>query len=296
MKTGNWSTRHDEGHALRMAIGDLARAAAAPEWTRLVARHAEVGSHAVTTLLRDGREISAEGMREPFRRLRELSYQADTGTWFTCELAFEPGSRRYTCRAGSAEPPFVDVPAAAALAELTTFFRETPPGWLLAALPTAPPLPLPFGHGERYEGWSRRDFGDRRPRRPLPISGEVTYVPDTAMTARAMAYDRERGGHLVYLAERDGDPESGFLMVTSSRDTWYVGREGMRGAGEGVRAVTLDGSTLRLELTPEAADLLETEQVFEIRLELPPESAAELRAVLPRMLRPVAGAPDLSGF
>ncbi|MBO4271662.1 hypothetical protein [Microbispora triticiradicis] len=295
MKTGNWSTRHDEGHAMRMAIGDLARAAAAPEWTRLVARHAEVGSHAVTTLLRDGREIPAEGMREPFRRLRELSCQPDAGTWFTCELAFEPGSRRYTCRTGSSAPPFADVPAAAALAELTTFPRKTPPGWLLAALPTAPPIPLPFSYGERYEGWSH-DFGDRRPLRPLPISGELTYVPDTTMTARALAYDRGRGSQLVCLTERGGDPESRFLMVTSSRDTWYVGREGMRGTGDGVPALTLDGPALRLELTPEAADLLETEQVFEVRLDLPPETAAELRAVLPRMLRPVAGAPDLSGF
>lgn len=143
MRTGNWLTRHDEGHAMRVAIGDLARAAAAPGWSRLVVRHAEVGSHAVTTLLRDGREIPAEGMREPFRRLRELSYRAGAGTWFTCELAFEPRSRRYAGRVDSSAQPFADVPATAALAELTTFSRETPPGWLLAALPTAPPLPSP---------------------------------------------------------------------------------------------------------------------------------------------------------
>ncbi|MEU8197730.1 hypothetical protein AB0C10_28500 [Microbispora amethystogenes] len=295
MRTGNWLTHHDEAHAMRVAIGDLARAAAAPDWSRLVVRHAEVGSHAVTTLLRDGREIPAEGMGEPFRRLRELSYRAGAGTWFTCELAFEPGSRRYAGRVDSSARPFADVPATVALAELTTFSRETPPGWLLAALPTAPPLPLPFSYGDRYEGW-RHDPGEHRRRPPLPISGALAYVPDTTMTAHVMAYNRERGSQLVFLAERDGDPDSPFLVVSTSRDTWYVGRDGMRGTDEGLLAVTLDGPALRLKLTPEAADLLETETVFEVRLDLPPETAAELRAVLPRILRPVTGAPDLSGF
>lgn len=295
-RSDRWLTRGDEGHDMRLRIGDLARAAATPGWSRLVARHAQVGAYAVTTLTCDGREIVAEGLREPFQRLRELSYQTDAGTWFTCELTFPPGSRRYTGRVDCTTPPFEDVPAAAALAELSTLPRRNPPGWLLNALPTAPPLPLPFSYGERYEGW-RHDFDDRRPRHPLPISGDVAYLPAAGMTARELFHGQGHGRQSLYLARRADDLEHDVLTVSCHKDGYWVARHGMRGTGEGLRSITLlDGPTLRLELTPEAADLLETETVFDVRLALPPETAAEVRAVLSRMLRPVSGAPELIGF
>ncbi|MER5321662.1 hypothetical protein [Streptosporangium roseum] len=286
---------HDEGHDMRMAIGDLARAAAAPGWSRLAVRRAQVGAHALTTVTCDGREIVAVGMDGPFQRLRELSYRAGAGTWFTCELAFSPGSRGYTGRVDSSAPPFEDVPAPAALAELTTFPREEPPGWLLAALPTAAPLGLPITYGDRYDRW-RNLPDDDRPPSPPPITGELTYLPATTMTARAFGQSQEHGRHMVYLAERAGESESELLLVACYKETYWVARQGMRGTGEGVRSVMLDGAALRLELTPEAADMLETETAFEVRLDLPPETIGELRAALPGVLRSAAQAPELIGF
>ncbi|GAA3429882.1 hypothetical protein GCM10018953_70660 [Streptosporangium nondiastaticum] len=298
----NWRSRNDEAHARRMEIGDLARAAAAPGWSRLAVRHAQVGSHAVTTVTRDGHEITVEGaaepfqgMEEPFRCLRELSYRVGAGTWFTCELEFSPGGRGYTGRVDSSAPPFVDVPPMAALAELTVFPREEPPGWLLAALPTAAPLGLPTAYGDRYDRW-RGHSGDRRPQTPPPITGELAYRPATTMTARAFGHDQEHNRCLIYLAEQADDSGAEHLLVTSYQEGYWVARQDMRGTNEGVRSITLDDTTLRLELTLEAADLLETETVFEVRLDLPPETLGELRTVLPGMLRSVAQAPELIGF
>ncbi|MFF5207545.1 hypothetical protein [Streptosporangium sp. NPDC000396] len=295
-RTRHWRSRHDEGHDMRMAIGDLARVAATPGWSRLVVRRAQVGTHALTTVTRDGREIAAKGMEEPFQRLRELSCKADAGTWFTCELVFSPGSRGYTGRVDSSAPPFEDVPALAALAELTTFPREEPPGWLLAALPTAAPLGLPTTYGDHYDRWHDHP-GDRRPP-PLPITGELAYLPATTMTARAFyqEQDQEHGQHMVYLVEQVDEPEAEHLVVTCYQGVYWVARRDMHGTSEGVRSITLDGAALRLELTPEAADTLETEIAFEVHLDLPPETISELRAALPSMLRPVAQAPELIGF
>ncbi|MFI9844568.1 hypothetical protein ACIHFD_46610 [Nonomuraea sp. NPDC051941] len=298
-KNKHWRTRHDEGHALRLEIGDLARDAAEPGWTRLEVRRAQVGSYARTTLTRDGREIAAEGLDEPFQRLRELSYQADSGTWFTCELAFPAGSRGYTGRVDSSAPPFEDVPAQAALAELTTFPRTESPGWLLAALPTAAPIGMPTTYGEhydrRYNSWGDDD-SDRRPPPPPPIHGDVAYVPAAAMTYRDFGRRDERRQRVVFLAESAGDDESEHLYVMGYEEVYLVARHGTRGTSEGVRSITLDESALRVELTPEAADALGAETTFEARLELPPETIAELRTALGFVLGPVAQAPELIGF
>jgi len=276
-----------------MEIGELARAAAGSGWSRLTVRRAEVGAHAVTTVSRDGREITVDGMNEPFQRLRELAYQADAGTWFTCELAFAAGSRGYTGRVDSTEPPFGDVPARAALAELTLFPRAQPPGWLLSALPTAPPLGLPTTYGDHYDRWDRRP-DDHRPRPPL--TGELAYLPAASMTARAFSLRQKSDRHLMYLAERAEDKHAGIFAVMSHQGGYRVARAGGGDTHEGVRSITLDGATLRLELTPKAADTLETETTFAIHLDLPPETTGELRAALPGMLRPVTQAPELIGF
>ncbi|GIH94760.1 hypothetical protein ACFFMN_22250 [Planobispora siamensis] len=296
---GNWHSRNDEAHGRRMEIGDLARAAAAPGWSRLAVRHDRIGAHARTVVIRDGEAITAEGMDEPFRRLRELSYQAGTGTWFTCELEFAPGGRAYTGRTDSYAPPFEDVPPAAALAELTLFPRREPPGWLLAALPSAVPVELPVAYGERYDRWGSHlaeHLGDHLLRHPLPIAGELVYVPDTAMTASAFGQDREHGRHILHLADQADEVREEHLAMGCYKGACWVARHGMRNTGGGVRSITLDGAVLRLELTCEAADLLETETVFEVRLDLPPETIAELRTTVPAVLRSAAGPPELIGF
>ncbi|GIH99961.1 hypothetical protein [Planobispora takensis] len=298
----NWHSRNDEGHGRRMEVGDLARAAAAPGWSRLAVRHDRIGAYARTTVIRDGHEIAAAdvaGMDEPFRRLRELSYQAGAGTWFTCELEFAPGGRGYTGRVDSSAPPFEDVPPAAALAELTAFPRREPPGWLLAALPTAVPIELPVAYGERYDRWGSHlteRLGDHLLRHPLPITGELAYVPATAMTARGFDQDGRRGRHTLYLTEQAGEAGDEHFAMGGYGEAYWVARHGILGTGGGVRSVTLDGAVLRLGLTREAADLLETETVFEIHLDLPPETIAGLRTAVPGILRSVTGPPELIGF
>ncbi|MEV4179723.1 hypothetical protein [Nonomuraea sp. NPDC049709] len=67
-------------------------------------------------------------------------------------------------------------------------------------------------------------------------------------------------------------------------------------AGPSRRPRRRPGATLRLELTPEAADALETETTFEVRLQLPPGTPARLCATLPGMLRPFEQVPELIGF
>jgi hypothetical protein len=292
MRSHRPRSAHEEGHALRMTIGRLARAAAAPGWSRLTVRRAQVGGHALTSVTRDGLEIAAEGVGEPFQRLRELSHRADAGTWFTCELEFRPDGRGYTGRVDSWAPPFEDVPPAAALAELTLFPREDPPGWLLAALPTAAPVGLPVTYGERYERW-RPD--DRPPAPVLPISGELAYLPPSAMTARAFTHRHKHRQRLIFLSERAGEPEAGHLLLGSSAESYAVARHSGV-TQEGVRSITLDGAVLRLALTADAADALRTEETFDVRLDLPPGTIAELRDTLSGILRPIPGAPELIGF
>ncbi|MDR8411177.1 hypothetical protein MTP10_20890 [Nonomuraea sp. 3-1Str] len=290
----NWPARPDEGHRMRMTIGDLARAAAPPGWSRLTVRRSQVGAHALTTLICDGREVAAEGVDEQFQRLRELSYRADAGTWFTCELEFTAGSRGYTGHVDSSAPPFADVPAPAALAELTLFPHEEPPGWLLAALPTAAPIALPTAYGDRRHRRHRHSDHEPPPPPPAPITGELAYRPATAMTAHVFEHHQEPDLHDVYLTGQADEPEC--LLVGCSANALWASRGGTRGTGGGMRSITLDGEVLRLELTPEAADALETETAFEVRLDMPPEMTARLAAVLPGMLRRVTGAPELIGF
>ncbi|MEU1882550.1 hypothetical protein ABZ470_35030 [Streptosporangium sp. NPDC020072] len=296
MESGYWRSRHEEGHGMRAAVGDLVRAAAEPGWSRLTVRHAQVGTRTRTTVLRDGHEITVEGLAEdlagPFRRLRELSHRAGEGTWFTCELSFSPGGRGYTGHVDSRAQPFERVPATAALTELTLFPRDEPPDWLLAALPTAAPLGLTVAYGG--------DHGRRSPGEPpppsLPVTGELSYLPEATMTARSFEHTWEYGQPTVFLRERPGDRQAGHLLVSRHRDTFWMARHGMRGSGEGLRAVTLDGRVLRFELSPRTADTLETETVFEISLDLPQETVGEMRAALSGILRAVTRAPELTGL
>ncbi|MFF4615843.1 hypothetical protein [Nonomuraea jabiensis] len=217
---------------------------------------------------------------------------ADSGTWFTCELGFSAGGRGYIGRVDSSAPPFEDVPALAALAELTTFPRAEPPGWLLAALPTAAPIGLPTTYGEHHDRWGD-DRSDHRP--SPPIHGDVAYVPAVDMTCRAFGYGDQHRQRVAFLAESADDDASEHLYVMGYEEVYWVARHGVRGTGEGVRSVALDGAALRFELTPEAADALGTETTFEARLELPPETIAELRTALRAVLGPIAQAPELIG-
>ncbi|MCK2218668.1 hypothetical protein MF672_033460 [Actinomadura sp. ATCC 31491] len=288
----HYSSRQEEAQALWMEIGDRVRAAAGPGWSRLGMRHDQVGAHGRTAITRDGRELPAAGLGldGPFRRLRELSYLAGAGTWCTCELEFAPGSRGYRGRVSHAEQPFEEVPPAAALAELTAFARLEPPAWLLSALPTAVPIGLADDYAARYGFW--RDT----PEEPLPIDGELSYAPAAGMTARLFDHQQEHGHRMLFLAERAGDQEGAQFCLSTLEDRYWIARQDGRGTGEGLRALTLDGDRLLLELTPEAADALAAETVFTVRLDLPPGRDAALRAVLPGMLRPVGQAPVLTGF
>ncbi|GAA3675630.1 hypothetical protein GCM10022224_044810 [Nonomuraea antimicrobica] len=277
-----------------MEIGDLARAAAGPTWSRLEVRRDQVGAYARTVVTCDGREIPVEGMDEPFQLMRELSYEAGAGTWFTCELEFAAGTRAYAGRVQSAEPPFEEVPPVAALAELTAFPRLEPPAWLSSALPTAVPLGLPGDHDDNYHWLYTSD--DRPPPPPPPINGEMSYTPDAGMTAGVLLYQQDHGHQTLYLAERADDQECEHFYVGRYDQAYWVARQGMRAAGEAVRALTLDGDRLVVEVTTEGADELETETVFTIRLDLPPERIGTLRTVLPGVLGQVESPPELIGF
>ncbi|PZG21106.1 hypothetical protein C1J01_07385 [Nonomuraea aridisoli] len=280
---------------MRMAVGDLARAAAGEGWSELVVRRGQVGAYALTTVTCDGREIVVEGMEEPFRRMREVSCTSGHGTWFTCELWFAPGGRGYTGRVDASGPPFAEVPPVAALAELTVFPRQEAPGWLLDALPTAPPLTLPMG-GDTHGQWLRGSHNDQPPPPPPSISGDLSYVPATAMTARGFQHKEKRHRHLAVLVrDTDAPKEAHFAVASAGEDCWII-RDRMRATGEGVRSLAVDGTVLRLELTAEAADALETETCFEVLLDLPAEEIERLRTVLPGILRSAGDAPELIGF
>ncbi|MFI6789272.1 hypothetical protein ACIBG4_18320 [Nonomuraea sp. NPDC050383] len=114
------------------------------------------------------------------------------------------------------------------------------------------------------------------------------------MTAHLFEHHQEPDLHDVYLTGEADEPEC--LLVGCSANALWASRGGTRGTGGGMRSITLDGEVLRLELTPEAADALETETAFEVRLDMPPGMTARLAAVLPGMLRRVTGAPELIGF
>ena len=261
----------DEGHELCMTIGRLARGAAAPGWSRLVVRRAQVGGHAVTTVTRDGHEIDVPGLDKPFERLRELSYTSNAGTWFTCELVFTAGSRGYTGRVDATARPLEEIPPSAALAELTLFPRREPPAWLLDAMPTAMPLALPRNG---FDPWHR----EHRPR--APREGELRYVPAAAMTARALRKAERTDPPMILLTEHPHDDGAAVLMLRRRGDTCFLGRGTMFATKVDLSRVTLGDSTLHIELTPDDADALGTETVFDVHLEVPPQEIAVLRAVL----------------
>jgi hypothetical protein len=116
------------------------------------------------------------------------------------------------------------------------------------------------------------------------------------MTCRDVGQSDERRQRAVFLAESADDAETEQLFVLGFEQAYWVARNEIGGTGEGVRSITLDGAALRFELTPGAADTLGTETTFEVRLELPPETIAELRTALGAVLGPVARAPELIGF
>ncbi|MEV4567968.1 hypothetical protein AB0K12_29720 [Nonomuraea sp. NPDC049419] len=285
----------DEGHDTRMHIGDLVRAAV-PDASRVTVRRAQLGASGVTTVMGDGRPFVVDGLDEPFERLRELSYRKGKGTWFSCELEFTAGSRGYTCRADGEAMPSALVEPAAALGELTTFPRDVPPEWLIAALPTAMPFGLPVPLLDERPWHS--PFDEHRP--APPINGEVSYTPAAGMTARVAGHEEDSepvpGRRLLWLGERPDDPDAGVVVLTVHEGTYYLARHPEGATDDGLRSLTLDGATLRAELTPQAADRLRTETVFEVRLDLPAESMATVRAAVPGMLGHLTDGPELLGF
>ncbi|MFG1694531.1 hypothetical protein [Nonomuraea sp. NPDC049309] len=293
-----------EAHALRLDIADLVRAAAGPDASRITVRRAQVGAAGTTTVTCDGRPLAVGGLDEPFERLRELSYRTGQGTWFTCELELPAGSRGYVCRTDGEAMPFAQVDPLGALGEMTLFPRDEPPGWLVAALPTAAPLSLPVSALSRPPAppagavpeW-RDHLGEcHQP----PITGEVRYTPATGMTARAARLDEGAGPvpgqRFFYLESRPGDPTAETLLVTAYDDVYCLARHPYGVTDHGVRSLALDGATLRLELAAGAADQLQTETVFEVALDLDAGQAATLRAAVPRVLGQAAGGPELIGF
>jgi hypothetical protein len=59
MMSRQWRSRREECHSMRMAVGDVARAAAGSGWSRLTVHRAQVGAYALTTVSRDGHEVAA---------------------------------------------------------------------------------------------------------------------------------------------------------------------------------------------------------------------------------------------
>ncbi|MEU4403621.1 hypothetical protein AB0F88_03785 [Streptosporangium sp. NPDC023963] len=293
-------SKHDEERRLRLAIGDLVRAAAPPGWSEATVRCGQVGGFTRVVVDCDGVETGVQGLEEQVRRLRELAYRDGEGTWFSCELRFTPESRSYRGHVDADEFPFpdgTDIPDLALLEEPMVFPRGAVPGWLLDALPTT----VPMGIREPEESW--RHFG--RPDAftdPEPIvSGELAYTPIERMVVRDFGFSGEPeevavflheevdggGDHLLFLGRRDGEKRS-----------YWVAREGMRGTGAGITACVLDDRRLVLHLTPEGADGLETETVLTVDLNLRPVEMERLRTVLSVVFHGGASdrMPSLTGF
>ncbi|WP_378788915.1 hypothetical protein ACFMQL_34260 [Nonomuraea fastidiosa] len=303
-----------EAHGVRLHIADLVRAAAGPDASRMTVRRAQVGAVGETTVTCDGRPLAVDGLDEPFERLREMSYREGEGTWFTCELELSADSRGYVCRTDGEEMPFAQVDPLGALGEMTVFHRHEPPGWLVAALPTAAPLSPPasvVSSRLRPPGIPLADWRTVLTHHQPPITGEVSYTPATGMTARAVRLDEQAepppGLRYLYLETRPGDPEEERLVVVAFGDEYWLVRhpfgiaDGARldpdeALGEPVRSLTLDKATLRLELPAWAADDLQTETVFEVALDLDAAQMATLRAAVPQVLSQAADPPELIGF
>lgn len=287
-------SKHHEACRVRLAIGDLVRAAAPAGWTGATVRCAQVGRFSLITVDCDGVEIGVQGLAEPFHRLRELSHRDGEGSWFSCELRFTPESRAYRGQVDADGFPFpegMDIPDIASLEELTVFPRDAVPGWLLDALPTA----VPVGLREPEDPWQQLH---RRSRPPVPepvIAGELAYTPIGHLAAHGFEFRGDLGGPTVLLTEKAGGGGDYLLFIARSRKgdpRYWVTREDMRGAGGGITACVLDERRLVLHLTPEAADAMETETVLSVDLHLEADEMERLRTVLGGILR--IGGPELT--
>ncbi|MDP9849577.1 hypothetical protein [Streptosporangium lutulentum] len=278
-------SKHQEARRLRLAIGDLARAAAPPGWTGIAVRRAQVGGFSRTSVTCDGVEIEVRELDEPFRRLRELSYADGRGTWFSCEVRFTPESRSHHGHVDADAFPFpagTDIPGLAPLEELTTFPRETVPRWLLDALPTAVPFSL------RKPGDSLWERPDRSAPEPAPVfSGELVYTPLGHLPVHGFGHGENRRVFAVVLDEKTtGDGERLCFMNRQSMtgSPYWVTRGDTRSTGGGITSYVLDDRRLVLHLTPEAADELETETVLTLDLNLKPAETEELQAALKKII------------
>ncbi|MFF3439538.1 hypothetical protein [Streptosporangium sp. NPDC002721] len=291
-------SKYDEERRLRLAIGDLVRAAAPSGWSGATVRCGQVGGFTRVTVDCDGVEIGVQGLEESVRRLRELSYREGEGTWFSCSLSFTPKDRSYRGEVDADGFPFpdgTDIPDLAPLEELMVFPRGTVPGWLLDALPTA----VPMGLREPEDSWRRR-FHESPDPEPV-VSGEVAYTPTEHMVVRDFGFSGRGEGPAVFLHE-EADGGGDHLLFLGRGDgeerSYWVAREGMRGTGSGITACALDDRRLVLHLTPEAADNMETGTVLTVELDLTPVDTERLRTVLGRVFRGGSSdrMPSLTGF
>ncbi|WP_436762876.1 hypothetical protein [Streptosporangium sp. V21-05] len=290
-------SKHDEERRLRLAIGDLVRAAAPPGWSDATVRCGQVGGFTRVVVERDGVELGVQGLEEQVRRLRELAHRDGEGTWFSCELRFTPESRSYRGQVDADGFPFpegTDIPDIAPLEELTVFPRDTVPGWLVEALPTA----VPVGIREPEDPW--RHSAESPDPEPV-ISGEVAYTPIGHMVARGLRAG-ERGGEPLAVLEEKAGGGGGHLLFIARREgkrrPYRVGRSGKRGTEDGIIACVLDDRRLVLRFTPKAADDMEAETVLTVDLDLTPAETERLRTVLSKAFQ--AGTsdrmPSLTGF
>ncbi|WP_440105924.1 hypothetical protein [Streptosporangium sp. H16] len=293
-------SKYDEERRLRLAIGDLVRAAAPPGWSDATVRCGQVGGFTRVVVDCDGAEVGVHGLEEQVRRLRELAYRDGEGTWFSCELRFTPGSRSYRGHVDAERFPFpdgTDIPDLAPLEELAVFPRDTVPGWLRDALPTA----VPMGLREPEDSWPH--FGDSGvPPDPEPVvSGELAYTPIEHMVVRGSGFGEEREGPTAFLHGETGGGGDHLLFLGGKgggEQPYWVAREGMRGTGGGITACVLDDRRLVLHLTPRAADDMETETVLTVDLNLTPAETERLRTVLSGVFHGGSSdwMPSLTGF
>lgn len=290
-------SKYDEERRLRLAIGDLVRAAAPPGWSEATVRCGQVGGFTRVVVDCDGVELGVQGLEEQVRRLRELAHRDGEGTWFSCELRFTPQSRAYRGQVDADGFPFpegTDIPDIAPLEELTVFPRDTVPGWLVDALPTT----VPVGIRRPEDPWHRSaESPDPEP----VISGKAAYTPIEHMVVRGLRAGERGGEPLVVLEGKAGGGGDHLLFTVRKEGTkrpCWVARSRMRGTVDGITACVLDDRRLVLRFTPKAADDMETETVLTVDLDLTPAETERLRAVLSEVFQ--AGTsdrmPSLTGF
>lgn len=293
-------SKYDEERRLRLAIGDLVRAAAPPGWSDATVRCGQVGGFTRVVVDCDGVELAVQGLEEQVRRLRELSYRDGEGTWFSCELRFTPQSRSYRGHVDADGFPFpdsMDVPDLAPLEELAVFPRDTVPGWLVDALPTA----VPIGLREPEDSWHAFGRSGESPDPEPVVSGELAYAPIERLVVRESGFGEEGAEPLAILYEEAGGGGDHLLFLgrgDGGEQPYWVARQGMRGTGGGITACALDDRRLVLHLTPKAADDMGTETVLTVGLDLMPAETERLRIVLGEVFRGGASGPtpSLTGF